>query len=171
MKVDVIKKSTEFPAFLQCWIGASYWEDTSFNGEDDTENADFLRNNFPESFFLSHEKIGYEPVKKDMERYNQDYLYLEINLETGVVLNWPKGVTADFHYKSCDMNYFRLLNKKYTILAQTPEGDSEYVIGPSFMNEWGDYFVLRVNEEGYIINYDVDEMEAALQEWINGLSQ
>lgn len=168
MELEITRKTTEHPTVLQCWIGARYWEDTSFNGEDDTENADFLKTNFPEYFFLSHDKVGDEPVKEDMEKYNQDYLYLEIDLNKGVVRNWPKGVIADFHYKSCDMNYFRLINEKREVLAQTKW--SGYVIGPYFMNEYGDYFTLKVDENGHIEDWNEDDMEEALQEWIDDLN-
>ena len=169
MELEITRKTTEHPTVLQCWIRARYWEDSSFNGEEDTEDAQFLRTHFPESFFLNHDKEGDEPVKEDMKHYNQDYLYLEIDLENGPVRNWPKSISADFGYKSCDMNYFRLLDENRNVLAHTKWSD--YVIGPSFMNEWGDYFVLKVDEDGNILGWNSKEMERSLQEWINMINE
>lgn len=169
MEVEVTKKMTVHPAILQCWIGSRYWEDSSFNGEEDTEDAQLLRSLFPEYFYLKYDKEGSEPVKRCMDAYRMNFLYLEIDLTKGIVRNWPKGVTADFGYKSCDINYFRLLDEKREILAQTREGDTEYVIGPSFMNDYGDYFVLQVDENGRIQDWDEDEMKCSLQDWIKNL--
>ena len=170
MNVEIIKKSIEHPAILQCWIGARYWEDSYFNGEEDTGNADFLKTNFPKNFFLNYNEDVDVPVKNYMKKYKQDFLYLEIDLETGTIHNWPKEITAEFGYKSCDMNFFNLLDEGQQTIAHTKDGWTDYVIGPSFMNEYGDYFVLQVDKNGNIIGWDSEEMENSLQQWIDSLN-
>ena len=167
MTLNIIKKEMVEPAVLQCWIGARYWEDSSFNGVDDDDTGRLLREKLPGSFFIHHNTKGDYPVRHDMDTYKQDYLFIQIDLKEGKVIDWPNDVYAGFSYKSCDMNYFRLLDDKGNILCQTREGDSEYVIGPSFTNDSGDYFVLGVNKDGTIDSWGSSAMEHSLQDWID----
>lgn len=55
-----------------------YWEDSTVNGVEDTEDGDMI------------------PLK------DGDSWKPIIHLATGQILNWPEGTTADVHYKVCD---------------------------------------------------------------------
>ena len=150
---------------LQCWIAPRYLEDADFNGTADDDTGTLVRKYLPNAF-LSHSNPQ-EPVKEAMKRYGGDFIFFEIDIIKGVVKNWPNGVEARFYYKSVDMNYFRLLDENGEIEHQTAPGDTEYVIGPYFMNDYGDYFVLDVNADGTIKNYNKTQMLRSVLEWIN----
>ena len=61
-----------------------YWEDAEINGTGDTEDGTLIPL-----------KVGnlWKP---------------SIELETGRVLEWPQGTTADIHYKVCDQGEYWL---------------------------------------------------------------
>lgn len=159
-----VKITTEVnPHILECWIGARYWEDSKFNGKYDDEYGNFVKSHFGPDFIKHDDNIDH-PAKRISEIYHFDFLYLKIDLDDGTILNWPEGITANFNYKSCDQNFFRLLDKNGSVIHQSK--DSEYMIGPKFMNDYGDYFVPNVDEDGNIEDYDKDEMEESLIDWI-----
>lgn len=117
-----------------------YWEDAYVNGmEDDNEN--------PSIPCVDSSKYYWQPI---------------INIETGEVLNWKKGITAKTNYKvrdefSCDF----LDNKEETVKSY--EG---YV--PEFMypgeKGFGDYIMLTIDKDGYIKNWDKNLVVKFFQE-------
>jgi len=125
-----------------CCIYARYWEDSEINGvEDDAENPQmpFIRVNIKGEMF-------WNPV---------------IMLDTGKIANWPQGITADIHYKSCDENEIRLLCKEDVGYGVVKEY-SGYV--PEFLcpekNGYGDYVIMHIDRNGYIRNFkpDIDDI-------------
>ena len=148
--------------YLECWIGARYLEDAEINGDRDTDAGDLLRAHLPNVF--TKETAAPKPLQGYVD--SNVVARILINIDNGKVDNWTEGVNASFHYKSCDINVFRLLDKDMNVIYETPNEDTEYVIGPDFMNEYGDYFVLEVDADGSIIDYDKDEMEYELKHWI-----
>jgi hypothetical protein len=164
MKLKFMKRiNVEAKAkYLECWIGVRYLEDAEINGEDDTDSGDLLSANLPQVFTKESD------APKPMRGYTDNGVvaHILINLDNGKVGNWTEGVTAKFHYKSCDINVFRLLDADMNVIYETPNEDTEYVIGPDFMNEYGDYFVLRVDADGFITDYNKDEMEYEIKRWI-----
>jgi hypothetical protein len=130
MEFTFKKETKEDVAFVAANIGARYWEDSSFNGVDDTEDGRLV------------------PLR------NGDYWSIVVNLETGQIQDWPKGTIADIHYKSCDDNTFYLLNSKGLSVAKY-EG---YVIDMFCPKEngFGDYVIMDIDENGFIQNWKVD---------------
>lgn len=142
---------------LHCYIGARYWEDTSFNGIPDDEDGTTARKMLGDRF----EKYG-----------GYEFLHLTIDLDNGKILDWPEGLKAVFNYKSCDINRFVLMGRYKSgdrVEIGTPEGDTEYVIGPDFMNDYGDYFCPTINEQGKIEGYDKKQMAESLEDWLENL--
>lgn len=123
-----------------CRIYARYWEDSEINGkEDDAEN--------PQMPFLRADSTGrkfWNPV---------------IMLDTGKIANWPQGVVADIHYKSCDTNAIDLICDEDFGVVKEYEG---YV--PRFLypeeNGYGDYVIMHIDEDGYIRNFspEIDDL-------------
>lgn len=149
--------------YLYCYIQPRYWEDADINNEEDNKEGTLFKKFF--SHYLMSPKMMMNLGLP--ERWSNDFFRIVIDLDNGCVNDWPKGIKADFYYKSCDMNVFTLLDKDHNTIYSTPEGETEYVIGPKFMNDFGDYFVLKVNEDGKIINYNFEEMKEHLQYWTN----
>ena len=142
---------------LHCYIAARFWEDSDFNGTPDDENGTVARKLFGDRF----EKWG-----------GWEFLHLTIDLDNGKILDWPEGNNAVFNYKSCDINRFVLMGRDKSgeyVEIGTPEGDTEYVIGPEFMNDYGDYFCPTVNEQGKIMGYDKKQMIESLEDWLENL--
>lgn len=72
-----------------------------------------------------------------------------IDLETGRIENWEKGVTAEINYKVVDSGkYFLVLENG----KKVPFNEDGYV--PIFLAledvGYGDYIIINVNEEGFI---------------------
>lgn len=88
--------------YFELNVWPRYTEDAEINGEDDKE----MENN-PQMPFLIKEGSEY--------RWN-----IIIDIETGSVVDWPKGVTADVHYKVCDEGEYSLLDseKKYNYIKR-----------------------------------------------------
>lgn len=105
--------------------GVRYWEDATVNGQEDTEGT------------LIPCRSGelWKPL---------------IELATGKIRDWPKGTTADIHYKICDAGQYWLADEAGNKLAKW---DGDYVpdhilaIGDS---GYGDYIIMKVNADGII---------------------
>lgn len=118
--------------YLQVSAGVRYYEDATINGVEDTEGT------------LIPLKVGdnWEP---------------KIDIETGVIVDWPKGTIADIHYKVCD-------DGKYTVLD---ESGKEIVTKECYVpdilcpeGEWyGDYIIMNVDENGLIAKWDSSEIQ------------
>lgn len=148
--------------YLWCYVQPRYWEDTEINEQADDEDGTLVHQHLKHLF----------PDSKDMirrgapENRSEGFICIPINLDNGTVEGWPGGVTASFGYKSVDNNIFILEDDHGSVIYRTPKGDTEYVIGPKFMNDYGDYFVLQVEEDGSIVDWNQKEMIAALQIWM-----
>ena len=111
---------------LRLSAGARYWEDATVNGVEDKEGTLI-------------------PFREG------DYWCPTIDIDSGTIENWPKGMTASIHYKVCDDGEYWLISEdgkeyKYPqyyvpkILDITKEG-------------FGDYIIMNVDENGKIANW------------------
>lgn len=123
MKIT-LKIEKEFDAkFLQVEAGVRYWEDATVNGVTDTE-GDLI------------------PC-----RVGDDWCPL-IELETGRIINWEIGKTADIHYKVCDDGKYILQDDKKEEIKSV----QDYVISDLAIGEsgYGDYIIMKVDHIGII---------------------
>jgi hypothetical protein len=74
-----------------------------------------------------------------------------IDIDTGVITNWIKGVTADIHYKVCDAGHYELKDIEGEVVA-TQEGYVPTIMCPE-KNGYGDYIKMKVDENGQIANW------------------
>lgn len=133
MKTKIKDKEVNF-THLKVKCGARYWEDATVNGVEDVE-GDLI------------------PLRVD------GYWCPTIDLETGVIKDWPKGTTASVHYKCCDDgDYWLIADDGFelkmpgyyvpNVLDITREG-------------YGDYVILTIDENGQIANWpkehDIDD--------------
>lgn len=96
MKIT-INKPTEFEAvYLEVDAGVRYWNDGYINGMEDTDC----------------EETDGSPQMPCAEYMGEQHMVLRgnnwrwrplIDIETGRIVNWSQGTTANVHYKKCAM--------------------------------------------------------------------
>ena len=121
----VIKKEFNF-THLKVKCGARYWEDTTVNGVEDTDGTLI-------------------PLREG------EYWCPIIDIETGIIKDWPKGTTAKVHYKCCDDgDYWLIADDGFEFRKH-----SEYVpkILDIYDESFGDYVILNIDENGQIADW------------------
>ncbi|MDQ1139447.1 hypothetical protein [Pedobacter agri] len=133
MKIELtIKKEFEVK-YLGVSAGVRYWEDTEVNGVEDTDGKLIpLRNG-----------ENWEPI---------------IDIETGIIKDWPEGTTAEVHYKVCDDGRYTLLDEKFD-LVKAIDGYVPKIMSPA-ESGYGDYIIMTILDNGQIEDWSVD-----LEEW------
>ena len=111
--------------FMVVEAAVRYWEDATVNGEQDTKGT------------LIPCRSGdlWNPV---------------IDMETGEIKNWPKGTTADIHFKVCDAGKYWIVDDEGKMLAKWRGDyvpDAWLCIGD---NGYGDYIIMCVGADGVI---------------------
>lgn len=109
-----------------------YWEDADINGVEDSEG----------NLVPCREGESWKPI---------------IDIETGVITNWKQGTVAKIHYKVCDAGIYKLADEAGNIVKEL----AGYV--PEIMcpggEGYGDYIIMRVDENGKIDNWKIDLSE------------
>lgn len=76
-----------------------------------------------------------------------------ININTGVITNWKKGVTAEIYYKICDNGSYYLKDSEYNPLASIEEDYVPNILCPKSTG-YGDYIIMDINENGQIKDWN-----------------
>ena len=127
MKVT-IKVEKEFDLkVLRVKANVRYWDDSTLNGENDTEG--------------------------EMPCALNDLWCPEIQIETGIVLNWKQGSTAEIHYKVADECGWELVDKDFNIVLSAEDGYVPNTLCPQD-NGYGDYIIMNIDENGKIENWN-----------------
>lgn len=127
MKIQLKEENQVEVKFIKVSAQVRHWEGATVNGES-SENGDLvpLRNGGL-----------WEPV---------------IDIDNGVVLDWPEGAVAEICFKVCDAGSYYLLDENKNVIASV-EGD--YV--PSGLchggEGYGDYIIMCIGGSGGIVNY------------------
>lgn len=132
MKVK-IKKSVEVDIkTLHVRAGARYWEDTTVNGVEDEEG----------DLIPCRDGEDWKPI---------------IDIETGQIINWEQGKTADIHYKVCDDGDYYLKDENNEIILHK-DGYVPETLSPKERG-YGDYIIMDVDSEGKIKDwkFDIDD--------------
>jgi hypothetical protein len=74
-----------------------------------------------------------------------------IEIETGIILDWPKGAEASIHYKVCDDGVYRLLDEEKKTVVEI-DGYVPDIMSPK-ENGYGDYVIMDVCTNGKIQNW------------------
>lgn len=130
MKATIsVKKEVEIKT-LHVEAGVRYWEDATVDGVEDTEGN------------LIPCRVGgmWKPI---------------IDIDSGKILNWKKGVTAEINYKVVDNgSYFLKDEEGGTVLSI----ENDYV--PDIMcpedGGYGDYIIMKVGKDGQIGNWQIN---------------
>lgn len=127
--IELKQTVTKEVKYLKAECGVRYWEDGQINGMGDPDG-------------------DLTPLRV------KDAWCPTIDLETGIILDWPAGTTADVHYKVCDAGIYRLLDAEKNVVCEI----SGYV--PAIMSPggsgYGDYVIMTVGPDGKIENWSVD---------------
>lgn len=151
MKVT-LKIKKEFDAkFIKVDAGVRYWQDAEVNGNDDID--------FTETNGIGAPAI---PCAVRVKEEPQEHLLSDhyrwqpvIDIEEGRILDWPKGVTANVHYKICDNGTYEILDAEKNVIASADSYVPD-VLCPA-EEGYGDYIIMTVLEDGTIEDWKCDE--------------
>lgn len=131
MKTTVLVKQEVEITTLEVKAGVRYWEDSEFNGENDTEDGDLVPC-----------KVGsvWCPI---------------IDIDNGVITNWNKGVKAEIHYKVCDNGCYYLKDNVNNVILSIEQDYVPKILCPKD-NGWGDYIIMDIDENGKISDWKID---------------
>lgn len=114
--------------FLIVEAEVRYWEDAIINGvhDEDGDKVPF------------RDGLMWRPV---------------VDLDTGCIVDWPQGTTADFHYKVCDQGEYWLADKNMNKILKW----SDHYVPDEFLcfgdDGYGDYIIFNVENDGHICGY------------------
>ena len=107
-----------------------YWEDAEVNGVQDTDG----------SLIPFREGGVWAPI---------------IDLELGILVDWPEGITADIYYKVCDQGEYWLADESF-VPHKKWVGD---YVPDAFLchgdDGYGDYVIMKVDEKGGIDEFSI----------------
>ena len=128
MKVKVnIQKEVELIT-LMVKAEVRYWEDSKINGKDDTTLGDNV------------------PCR------NGGFWCPIIDIDSGMILNWRKGVVAEIHYKVADGCNYKLLDIKGNTILDIEDCYVPHTLSPK-ENGYGDYIKMDIDKDGKIANW------------------
>ncbi len=110
--------------FILVSAGVRYWEDATVNGAEDKDGT----------------LIPF--------RSGDNWLPI-IDVDTGTIVGWPAGVTAEIHYKVCDAGTYTLADAEYKKIGAFGGYYVPEILCPKD-NGYGDYIILAVDEWGRI---------------------
>lgn len=90
-----------------------------------------------------------------------DNWHIVVDVDTGQIINWKTGVTADIHYKICDAGVYSLLNVHKEVFIKK-EGYVCQLLDPEH-DGYGDYVIIHVDANGFIQGWNVKDMD-----WFGG---
>lgn len=133
MKITVTVKRELPVRYLEARAGVRYWEDAKVNGEVDEDGSRIPK----------RVKDLWCPV---------------IDLETGIVQDWPEGTVADIHYKVCDDGVYVLRDANMSEVTRI-DGYVPKIMCPADRG-YGDYIIMHIDGGGRI-----DKWVATLREF------
>lgn len=143
---------------IKCDIGVRYWEDTDVNG---VEDVDFMKTKGEGKPLIPCAV----KIKEHPEDYTDHYRWRPIiDVETGKIINWNNGNTAFVHYKVCDDCCLEAIDELGDVVCN----NDGYYYCPDFLcpadKEFGDYVIMKIDSEGYIEDFNIDEV----YKWVEG---
>ena len=140
MKINIIKPVEIEAKFLKVRAGVRYPEDSEFIEAENDRKVNYISDD------EENPKMPFMEVEYDKYGHKKFYWTPTIDLENGVIVNWPKGVKVHVFYKVCD-DFECTVYDEYDNEVLHYEG---YV--PDFMSieeeGYGDYINMLIDEEG-----------------------
>lgn len=100
----------------------------------------------------------------------EDKLFsMKINVDTGEVVNWPKGVAMHIYWKIVDEGLYQYLDENDNIIFEY----DGYVPSELAIEEagYGDYVILNIGADGIIENWDPKHQAREISETIENESE
>lgn len=136
MKIEM-REITEYEAkSLKVNANIRYWEDIRLNGEE-----------------KGNEDGAGVPCK------NGESWCPIIDIDSGIIVNWVLGVTADIHAKVCDDGSYSVLNSDGEILYSEENCYVPDILGTSDRG-FGDYIIMKVDETGKIADWNPAKIQS-----------
>ena len=139
---------------LKVQAGVRYYEDGKVNGEDDIT--------------YEEQNAGKQPKIPCVQKINDEWVWcIDIDADTGIILNWPKGNTADVHYKVCDCCDVDVIvdDKKIFDNEKACGGYVPDCLCPSGEG-WGDYMIMHIDIDGKIADWNIEKVNRYIDgEW------
>lgn len=143
MKIQM-REITEYEAkSLKVNANIRYWEDIRLNGEE-----------------KGNEDGAGVPCK------NGESWCPIIDIDSGIIVNWVLGVTADIHAKVCDDGSYSVLNSDGEILYSEENCYVPDILDTSDKG-YGDYIIMKVDETGKIADWN----PAKIQSFIGDIAE
>lgn len=155
MKIT-INKPTEFEAvYLEVDAGVRYWDDGYINGMEDTDCEE--TEGIPQ--MPCAEYMGEQHRVLHGENWRWRPL---IDIETGQIVNWYQGTTANVHYKVCDDFACDILDGNKEVITSY-EGYVPNVMCP--VDEgYGDYIIMNIDENGFIQGWKKERISKIIED-------
>lgn len=147
-----ISKSVKYDAkTIEVKAVVRYPEDSDFIEVKTDDNGNKYKNYISDD--EENPKMPFIEIEYDKYGHKNFYWHPTIDVETGIILNWPKGVNAYISYKVCDEFECKVYDENDNEVLHY-EG---YV--PDFMaieqEGYGDYIDMIVDENGYINDWKI----------------
>ena len=147
MKINIIKPVEIEAKFLKVRAGVRYPEDSEFIEAENDRKVNYISDD------EENPKMPFMEVENDKYGNKKFYWTPTIDLENGVIINWPKGVKVHVFYKVCD-DFECTVYDEYDNEVLHYEG---YV--PDFMSieeeGYGDYIDMIIDENGCIQKWNI----------------
>ena len=129
LNIELSETKTASVKFLRVEAGVRYWEDATVNGVEDEDGSRI-------------------PCRSG------DCWCPIIDLDSGIIENWPSGTIAALHYKVCDAGIYALLDADKNEVAKI----DDYV--PKILSPggdgYGDYIIMDIDGAGKIAKWRID---------------
>ena len=127
MKANIQIQKTVEAKTLHASLRVRYWEDAEVDGVEDVDGTLI-------------------PCR------NGDRWEIDIDIDSGVILNWEKGKTAKIHYKVCDEGDYAIYDDSGELIYSF-----DGYVPTSFSNEgYGDYVIFDIDSDGKISPWMID---------------
>lgn len=90
-----------------------------------------------------------EDIPNEFPLRNGDMWVGVIDIETGIIRNWPAGKSGRMHMKVCDEGTYSLLGENDRVLASY-----EGYVPDCIPGSYGDYVEFNIDENGKIENWE-----------------
>jgi hypothetical protein len=91
-----------------------------------------------------------EDIANDFPLRSGDMWNAIIDIDNGIVMDWPKGEKGNLEMKICDEGSYYLLDENYETILSI---EQDYVPNKLLPGSYGDYLKLHIGENGVISNW------------------
>lgn len=138
IEIEVTTPKVFSVQYLRVSAAVRYWEDSSINGVEDLKGD------------LTPLRVGSNWCPT-------------IDLETGLVMDWPMGTTASIHFKVCDQGEYWLQDADRKDTLKWAGSYVPYRLLCVGDRGYGDYIILNIDEGGLIQKWNSPDLDGS--EW------